>query len=113
VRAELRKAHATLASGLVLVLRELLNERPIAIEDLWLLPDVVYGLAGPTAAPAGWIVLAGKEPRPRVHARETTPSWLTAAQSVSERSAAEEPQTAPPGASLRPARNFSVFRKEC
>ncbi len=75
-KAELRRTHGTPAPGLVVVLRELLNAHPNAIDDLWLLPSLVYGKAGPNAAPEGWVVLAGNEPRPRVQARAATPTWL-------------------------------------
>ncbi len=75
-KAELRRTHAAPAPSLVAVLRELLNTHPDAIDDLWLLPSLVYGKAGPNAAPGGWLVLAGDEPRPRVQARAAAPRWL-------------------------------------
>jgi hypothetical protein len=75
-KAELRRTHGTPAPGLVAVMRELLNAHPGAIDDLWLLPSLVYGKTGPDAAPGGWTVLAGDDPRPRVQARATAPHWL-------------------------------------
>jgi len=75
-RAELRKAHAAPPPCLVLILRDFLNEEPIAADDLWLHPDAVYRLQGPGEAPHGWLVLAGAERRPRVQARAEAPEWL-------------------------------------
>jgi hypothetical protein len=102
-RAELRKAHARPTPSLVGTLRELLNAHPGAIEDLWLLSDLVYGKLGPDEAPAGWIVLAGDEPRPRVQAREAHPAWLAALEPGSEAREAPEKSgsSAPPGPAPR------------
>jgi len=82
-RAELRKTRAAPVPDLVASLRALLNEHPAAIDDLWLLPDLVYGKRGPSEAPAGWLVLAGDEPRPKLRARDAHPTWLAASEGVS------------------------------
>jgi hypothetical protein len=76
-RAELRRTHGTLAPSLVVVLRDILNAHPGAVDDLWLLPAVVYGKNGASDAPSGWTILVGEEPKPQVRARATAPSWLS------------------------------------
>jgi hypothetical protein len=76
VRAELRKTHPKPEPALVLTLRELLNAHAGSIDDVWLLAEIVYGSQGPSQAPQGWTVLAGKEPRPQVRPRAAVPSWL-------------------------------------
>jgi len=112
-RAELRKTHAPLAPSLVATLRELLNAHPDAVEDLWLLPDVVYGKLGPNEAPAGWLVLPGAEPRPRVQPRQTHPAWLAALEPVSEvREDPEEPGASTP-AEAAPRSKLLSFPSGC
>jgi hypothetical protein len=92
-RAELRRTHGNPAPSLVVVLRELLNAHPGAVDDLWLLPAVVYGKSGASAAPMGWTVLVGEEPKPQVRARASLPTWL--GEKAARREASELASTGP------------------
>jgi hypothetical protein len=83
LRAHMRRAHADSAPALTDVIRDLLNERTTAIEDVWLLPETVHGVHGPDSAPEGWTVSGGEELRPRVVARKASAAWVTAARTAS------------------------------
>lgn len=97
VRAQLLRAQREPPKALVGLLREVMNEYPNAVDDAWLHSGTVYGKSGPDAAPGGWRLHAGSEPRPRLDAREHSPSWLpTEPRQVSEAAQKTEQDAAAP-----------------
>jgi len=74
--AELLRSHGAPPPSLVGVLRDTLNEYPNAVHDTWLHSGTVFGKPGQDAPSEGWQLHAGAEPRPKLVARERSPSWL-------------------------------------